>query len=189
MSRPPLHDQSLTVSRKNPRRLAVILSLIVCYSLLLSSLVLANPTTMKGKVYDEQRSDAVGLAQGNSLLGSARQVLASLIAIFQGGGSPSVPGPNLPNLDAARASQPVEPIAPAPIVSAQACTDCTPCPTCGPGNANHAPVAAASGPYYGTAGSPVAFNGLRSFDIVPETPGVRTPGRTRITSKSRVFHS
>src|SRR5437762_4265043 len=167
MLRPPLHIQSLTVSRKNPTRLAIILSLIVCYSLLLSSLVLANPTTMKGKVYDEQRSDAVGLAEGNSLLGSARQVLASLIAIFQGGGQPTVPGPNLPNLDAARATQPVEPVAPAPIVSAQACTDCTPCPTCGPGTANHTPVVSAAGPYSGTAGSTMSVNGLGSFDVDP----------------------
>ena len=140
---------------------SVALSFVVCSSLLYSSVVLAKPTLSdQGPSRSGRPSSTSGQVKRTGLLGSARDLVASLFTILQGGGPPSVPGSGLPDLDVARQTQPSEPVAPPPIVSAQACTDCTPCPTCGPGSANHAPVVGAGGPYYGITGTAVVFNGL-----------------------------
>src|SRR5205807_8883036 len=131
-----------------------LLTILLCCSLLSSTLVVAVPTPISAN-----SRDRLGDGSAKGLFGS--------ILVPQGGGPPSVPGPNLPDLDAARSVQPSDPTAPPPIASNQACADCTPCPTCGPGTSNHAPVARSGGPYYGTAGTAIIFNGLGSFDVDP----------------------
>lgn len=156
MARLPLRTHS---AFQRHRFKTILLAAFIVVCLLFSSLVQAFPTDRPNRELEAVDSSSQGVLRTTSHL------LGSLMALFQGGESPSVPGSNLPNLDAARTTQPTEPAAPSPIVSTLACTDCTPCPTCGPGTLNHAPVVGAAGPYYGTTGSAVTFNGLRSFDL------------------------
>ena len=167
MPRPPLDSFAGFRKSRITHRVSIALSFLVCCSLLFSLLVLAKPTLNgQGTTRSGLPPSTSGLLPSGGLLSSARALVASLFTLPQGG-PPSVPGANLPDLDTARQTQFADPAAPAAIASTQACSDCTPCPTCGPGSANHAPVAAASGPYYGTAGAPTLFNGLGSFDVDP----------------------
>lgn len=78
-----------------------------------------------------------------------------------------MPGPNLPDLDVARQTQINEPEALPPIASAQVCEECAaaPCPECPP--PNQKPIARPGGPYYGSVGQSIQFNGLASSDPDP----------------------
>ena len=139
-----------------------VVSLVLSYAL-----IVATVFTPVSKA-DSSATHPAALAGSWSptvLLSYPTQAFGFLLALFQGGGLPSVPGPNLPDLDAARQVVFAEPVAPAAIASNQACSDCTPCPTCGPGTSNHAPVVNAGGPYYGSAGTGMVLNGLKSFDV------------------------
>ena len=156
--------------RPTPPQAIRLISLVLCYSLIVTTVFLPLSSSVNAGANESNSaapSSSGQFAQLVGMLGTPARLLASLMTFWQGGGPPSVPGPNLPDLDAARTAQPSDPIAPEAIPSNQACTDCTPCPTCGPGSVNHAPGAQAGGPYYCTVGTPLVVSGLGSFDVDP----------------------
>jgi YD repeat-containing protein len=138
-------------------RTARILSLILCYSLLLSTVFIPS------RAESNSSTTATSTSFWTHIV---RQFTASLFFLPQGG-PPTIPGSGLPDLDAAKALNPTDPAAVSPIDSTQSCTDCSPCSTCGPGTQNHAPIANAGGPYAGAATQAVRFNGMSSFDVDP----------------------
>jgi YD repeat-containing protein len=145
---------------------AICISL--CYVVVLSPLINLSPPTEAHSLATTSGAQKSWGNQPPGFIGSARDFLALLLVMIQGApAAPAVPGSGLPDLDAARQAQPSEPVAVSPIASTEACTDCTPCSTCGPGSLNHEPVVSAAGPYNGTAGLAINFNGLRSFDVDP----------------------
>jgi hypothetical protein len=94
------------------------------------------------------------------MFSASGRILGSVLSFFQGSPWPNVPGPNLPDLDAARAMQSGEPEAPPAIPSSQPNPDI--CGECDP--VNHRPIAVAGGPYFGSPGQSIQFNGSSSWD-------------------------
>jgi YD repeat-containing protein len=77
---------------------------------------------------------------------------------------PGVPGEGLPNLDEVRKLKNVHPKAPEPIKS-NICYECERCVECGGGGYNEPPVAVIGGPYSGTVGAAIPFDGSGSYDL------------------------
>jgi hypothetical protein len=151
-----------TTHRPASTKFFKLASVAVCYCLILAT---ATPVGTTQGSASAQPMSGLPSAHQTAFVALPTKFFGALMALWQGGGPPSVPGTGLPDLDAARQIPFALPVAPAAIVSTQACNDCTPCPTCGPGGANHAPVVSAGGPYYGTVGTPVVVSGLGSFDL------------------------
>jgi hypothetical protein len=155
----------MKVSGRSSIRTNRRISLVLCYSLVVSTVFL--PLGPRAIAAGSAGNNPTGISPSSILVqsrlfGTPAKLLASLIALLQGGGgTPSVPGPNLPDLDAARQVQDQDPTAPVTSneleeTEPQRCEDCDPI--------NHRPVAVIGGPYSGTASQPVAFNGSGSFD-------------------------
>ena len=155
-------------SRSSSPRVRLI-SFLLCYSLITTTVFLPlSPAASAGaQGSNHAAGSSSSLVQPAGILGAPGRFWASLITLLQGGGGlPSVPGPNLPDLDAARQTQVNEPEALPPIASAQACEDCAaPCPDC---QINQKPIARPGGPYFGSVGQSIQFDGLASFDPDPD---------------------
>ncbi|MGH9933342.1 MAG: PKD domain-containing protein, partial [Pyrinomonadaceae bacterium] len=146
----------------SPRAIKLV-SLALCFSLIAAAVL---PLGSTGAHESNPVASASGLKPQSGLLSLPGRALGSFLTLLQGGGLPSVPGPNLPDLDAARQTQTNEPAAPPSIASVQSCEDCAPaCPDC---QINRKPIALHGGPYFGSAAQPIDFNGLGSFDPDPD---------------------
>jgi YD repeat-containing protein len=127
--------------RRAPRTTARLLSLIVCFSFVVASILPPH----------EEALIHVAAQGGTTLV------------------TPGTPGANLPDLAAARSVSFSDPVAPPPIDSTQSCPTCPPCATgstCDP-SSHHAPVAFTNGPYTATFGKgiyKVSFDATGSFD-------------------------
>lgn len=155
----------MKVSGRSSIRTNRRISLGLCYSLVVSTVFL--PLGPRAIAAGSAGNNPTGISPSSipvqsRLFGTPGKLLASLVALLQGGGgTPSVPGPNLPDLDAARQVQDQDPTAPVTSNDLEE-TEPQRCEVCDP--LNHRPIAVIGGPYSGTASQPVAFNGSGSFD-------------------------
>ena len=103
-----------TLRPSSPRTIKLV-SLALCYSLIVTTAFV--PLTSVHAKEGRPATSGFGLPPQSELLSFPGRILGSFLALLQGGGLPSVPGPNLPDLDAARQTPADEPEAPPPIAS------------------------------------------------------------------------
>jgi YD repeat-containing protein len=145
----------------SPRAIRLI-SLALCYSLIVTTVFLPLSRSVSANAHgDATSASSASRFVLPGFFGAPGRLLASLLTFVQGGGLPSVPGPNLPDLNVARQVESAEPEAQPPIPSSQANPDVCgdDCPP-----VNHPPVAVTGGPYSGVVNQAINFDGSHSHD-------------------------